>query len=133
VIGAPVGVDDQMTADDLEAYLSGLGMLVERENDVNGNEYSVVRDYRILHGGLAGRTCDVAIQRVSTTPYVLPAAIHTRPVLVAMDGAEPLSTLASPLGPDWQYWSRRLDRPPTPQVIWTHIVTVLNDDRWKPA
>jgi hypothetical protein len=122
-----------MTADDLETYLSELGMTVERANDVNGNEYSVVRDYRILHGGLAGKTCDVAIQRVSTTPYVPPAAIHTRPALVAMNTGEPLGTQASPLGTDWQYWSRRLDRTPTPQLVWTHVVTVLNDERWKPA
>jgi hypothetical protein len=93
----------------------------------------MVRAYQILHGGLAGMTCDVAIQRVSTTPYVPPAAIHTRPALVAMDSGEPLGTQASPLGTDWQYWSRRLDRTPTPQLIWTHVVTVLNDDRWKPA
>lgn len=122
-----------MTADDLETYLSELGMTVERENDVNGNEYSVVSDYKILHGGLAGKACDVAIQRVLTTPYVLPAAIHTRPILVAMNPAEPLSTQASPLGTDWQYWSRRLDRTPTPRLVWTHVVTVLNDDRWQPA
>lgn len=122
-----------MTADDLDTYLSELGMTVERATDVNGNEYSVVRDYRIVHGGLAGKTCDVAIQRVSTTPYVPPAAIHTRPALVAMNSGEPLGTQASPLGTDWQYWSRRLDRTPTPQLVWTHVVTVLNDDRWKPA
>jgi hypothetical protein len=37
------------------------------------------------------------------------------------------NTQASKLGPDWQYWSRRFDRPPTPQRLWTHILTVLTE------
>jgi hypothetical protein len=44
-----------------------------------------------------------------------------------MDMNGPLRTQVSPLGPDWQYWSRRFDRPPAPQRVWAHILTVLGE------
>ena len=47
-----------------------------------------------------------------------------------MSGEEPLKTMASGIGPDWQYWSRRYDHLPTPKGLWAHILTVLGDDRW---
>lgn len=122
-----------MTADDLEVYLRELGMDVERVSDTAGNEYSVARRFEIQTGGLRGRSCDVAIQRVATSPYVVPSAIHTKPALVRMDSGEPLGTQGSPLGEGWQYWSRRFDHPPSPQRIWAHILTILGDERWEPV
>ncbi len=122
-----------MTADDYESFLRALGVVVERERDVNNQEYTVARDVEITTGGLRGKRCDVGLLRVSTEPYVVPAAIHTRPALVQMDGSEPLRTQASPLGEEWQYWSRRFDHAPTPKRIWAHVLTVLCDSRWAPA
>lgn len=120
-----------MTADDLEAFLRGLGYAVET---VVGQRdqlpYTVVGAVTIPHGALAGRVCDIAIQRSDAVPFVVPAAIHTRPALVPMSAGEPLGTQASPIGDDWQYWSRRYDRPPTPRAIWAHLMTVLCDPRW---
>lgn len=120
-----------MTADDLEAYLLGLGLQVETITGDDGAEYTAIRDVEIPAGGFAGRTCDVAIARIITVPYLLPAAIHTRPPLLPMQGGEPFGTQPSSIGPEWQYWSRRFDRVPTPTAIWTHILTVLSDDRWR--
>ena len=122
-----------MNADDLEAHLEELGFELERARTGNNREFTVVRDVTISKGGLRGKTCDVAIRRVTASPYVLPAAIHTRPALVRMDMSEPLKTQQSGLGAEWQYWSRRFDRSPTPQRIWTHILTVLGDERWEPV
>lgn len=122
-----------MTADDLENYLSELGLLVERVSDVNGTEYTTVREFAIPAGSLRGKRCDVALQRVETTPYAVPAAIHTRPALVAMDMVGPLKTRPSPLGADWQYWSRRFDHVPSPRAVWAHILTVLCDSQCVPA
>jgi len=59
--------------------------------------------------------------------HIVAAAIHTRPALVPMDMNGPLRTQASPLGWDWQYWSRRFDRAPTPQRLWAHILTILGE------
>ena len=119
-----------MIADDLEAFLRDLGLTVEALVGEDGGTYTVVRGYIIPTGALAGRTCDIAIQRVETVPYVVPAAIHTRPHLVPMDGTEPLKTTVSTIGSDWQYWSRRYDREAEPKKVWTHIITILTDERW---
>jgi hypothetical protein len=123
-----------LTADDFEAYVAALGFPVERATDSNNIEYTVVRDLEITKGGLRGKRCDVALQRVTTIPYVVPTAIHTHPVLVVMHMQDPLKTQPSALGQDWQYWSRRFaEQTPTSQRVWAHILTILNDDRWTPV
>lgn len=38
-----------------------------------------------------------------------------------------LNTQASPIGPNWQYWSRRFDHPPTPARLWAHLDRVLRE------
>jgi hypothetical protein len=116
-----------MTDDDFAAFVRGLGFTVGAAHDTNGHPYIVVRQVIIPAGLLAGRICDVALARCQSVPYIVPPAIHTRPALVPMDMSGPLRTQASPLGPDWQYWSRRFDRPPTPQRVWTHVLTILGE------
>ena len=119
-----------MTIEDFEAHIRRLGYTVEVVNGNDRKSYSVVRDVKLPNGALRGRCCDIAIQRNTMVPYVPPPAIHTRPHLVPMNGSEPLKTMKSGIGPDWQYWSRRYDHRPTPRDLWAHIVTVLSDDRW---
>ncbi len=115
-----------VTDSELEQHLRGLGLTVEVTRDNTGHPYIVVRNFVIPCGRLAGGTCDVALARCQTIPYVVPPAIHTRPALVPMDMAGPLKTQQSTLGPEWQYWSRRFDRSPSPQAVWTHILTVFS-------
>lgn len=113
-----------MTADEFEAYLKGLGLTVETIIGADAGRYIAVRSFAVPAGALAGRTCDAAVRREESVPYIPPAAIHTRPALVPMGT---LNTQASPIGPDWQYWSRRFDHPPTPARLWAHILTVLTE------
>jgi len=115
-----------VTDAELEEYLRSLGLTVEAAQDRSGHPYIVVCNFAIPCGPLAERACDVALARCQTIPYVVPPAIHTRPALVRMDMTGPLKTQASALGPDWQYWSRRFDRVPTPQAVWTHVLTVFS-------
>jgi hypothetical protein len=115
-----------VTDAELEDYLRSLGLAVEAAQDGSGHPYIVVRNFVIPCGPLAERTCDVALARCQTIPYVVPPAIHTRPALVRMDMTGPLKTQTSALGPDWQYWSRRFDRVPTTQAVWTHVLTVFS-------
>ncbi len=117
-----------MTADDLENYLRDLGLTVEVITGDDQARYTVVRQVVLPAGPLRDRVCDIAIARVETVPYVPPAAIHTNPALVPMSSGAPLGTQASGIGPGWQYWSRRFDRPPTPQGLWAHVLSVLCDD-----
>ena len=113
-----------MTIEDFEAYVRGLGFTVEPFTGADNVIYSVIRAVTVRTGRLISTICDVAINRELATPYIPPAAIHTKPALVPMGT---LSTSASGIGPDWQYWSRRFDRPVTPRNLWTHILTVLGE------
>jgi len=112
-----------MTITEFEAYIERLGYPVQPIDGSDG-PYVAIRGIAITTGALAGRTCDVAIRREQAVPYIPPAAIHTRPALVPMGT---LNTSASPIGSDWQYWSRRFDRPVTPASLWTHILTILSE------
>ncbi len=116
-----------MTPDDLDSYLRGLGYDVEVITGADGHPYSAIRNVKLTRGSLAGTVCDLAIQRPTGDPYVMPSAIHPRPALVAMDTSGPLKTQSSGIGSDWQYWSRRYDRQPEPKTIWTHILSVLGE------
>ena len=115
-----------MTNEELEAYFQALGWNIDRR-EVGSQKFIVIRDYVIPTGSLAGRSCDVAIERTTNVPYVAPAAIHTRPALVHMDMNSSLHTQTSVLGPDWQYWSRLLRGQPTPRKIVAHIATIFSE------
>ncbi len=120
-----------MNADDLDAFLRLNGLTVATMTGKDNVPYTVIEALEIPCGSLAGRICDVAIARTDSVPYVVAPAIHTRPALVPMNSAQPLATQPSPIGPDeWQYWSRRFDRPPTPKAILAHILTILCDPTW---
>jgi hypothetical protein len=112
-----------MTNDELVRHLEGLGWTAESLQGQDGQSYIVIRDYSITSGSLADITCDVAVQRTPSIPYVAPPAIHTRPALVPMGTR---NTQASGIGPEWQYWSRTV-REQTPRGIVTHIATVFSE------
>jgi hypothetical protein len=116
-----------VTNEHLEAHLRRIGYVVEQLTGNDGAPYIVIRDYQVMRGSLAGRTCDVAIQRSPSVPYVAPPAIHTRPALVSMDMTNPLRTQQSPIGPEWQYWSRVLRGQPTPAAIVAHVATIFSE------
>jgi hypothetical protein len=113
-----------MTMEDFEAYARRIGLSVEIVKGSDDLPYTVIRGVCVTTGALAGQTCDVAIRREEAVPFIVPAAIHTRPVLVPMGT---LSTQVSPIGPDWQYWSRRFEHPVTPVNLWLHLLTVLGE------
>ncbi len=121
-----------MTAEEFVGFMSEIGMKAELIKGADNVEYIVVRDLIIPNGGLKGRRCDVAIQK-GGVPFLPAAAIHTRPALVEMKMMDPLKTQGSGIGSDWQYWSRRFDKVPTPKNLWTHILTILCDPRWTPV
>lgn len=112
-----------MTIDEFEQHLVSIGHAIESV-DAGGNGYVIVKAVPISAGSHAGKTCDVGILRSSANPWEPQAAVHVRPVLVQMGTA---SSQASPLGPDWQYLSRRFDKAPTPKAFLAHILTVLGE------
>jgi len=107
---------------DLEAYLTEIGKPTGAL-EVGGRSYLVVGNVRVPDGGShAGEECDVALLRSPDTPWLPEAKLHVRPHLTPMgqQAARP-----SELGSDWQYLSRRFDKPPTPKTFYAHILTVL--------
>lgn len=115
-----------MTNEDLEAHLRAAGYSVEHLAGNDGGTYLDIRSYRIPVGCLAGKICDVALQRTMSVPYVVPPAVHTNPALVPMDTAR-YGTQASGIGPGWQYWSRVLRGRPSPNAIVAHIATIFGE------
>ena len=115
-----------MTNEDLERYIQSLGWKIDHYS-VGSQTFLIIRDYVIPVGSLAGRSCDIAIERTIAVPYIAPPAIHTRPALVPMDIVSALRTQASILGSDWQYWSRVVRGQPTSQRILAHIATIFSE------
>jgi hypothetical protein len=113
-----------MTHADLQGYLSSVGYSVESIVGSDTQSYLVIKGISIASGKLAGKSCDVAVMLNSGVPWVPQSAVHTKPFLV-----EPgtLNTQASPIGPDWLYWSRRFDHALEPKAFLAHILTVLNE------
>jgi hypothetical protein len=106
-----------MTLDDLDKHLGGLGKPVETKT-VGNDVYTLVKGFTVSNGN----TYDVGIKRNAGTPWMPEPALHVRPHRVPMGE---VASQASALGPEWQYLSRRFDRPPTPQSFVAHILTVL--------
>jgi hypothetical protein len=113
-----------MIVGDLERHLLDIGYRVERLIGPDQQAYLVIIGVCVAGGSLAGKMCDVAILRSNENPWVPQAALQVRPVLLPMGEK---NTQASPLGSEWQYWSRRFDRIPTPRDFLMHILTVLSE------
>ena len=111
-----------MVFSEFEAYVKGLGHPIETVQ-VSGASFLIVKDVRIPEGGShAGEACEVGLFRSMDIPWLPEAKIHVRPHLTPMGQR---STQASPMGSEWQYLSRRFDKPPTPKTFYAHILTVL--------
>lgn len=113
-----------MTNDDLITHFNKIGWAVSTKVGIDGQIYVIIHDYEIAAGSFAGQTCDIAIAFTKSVPYVAPAAIHTRPVLLPMGQR---NTMQSGVGPEWQYWSRCLRGQPTPQSWVAHIATIFSE------
>jgi hypothetical protein len=99
------------------------------EKGKDNKNYNVIYGYEIKAGSKADMKCDIAFEQTSAVPYVFPSAIHTRPRLVSLEQAnrEKYNVQDSGIGEDWEYFSRRLDKPPTPKNVVVHIGTILRD------
>jgi len=113
-----------MTNEDLVSHLVGLGHTVETLDRGPQDRWILLREYSISTGSLAGQSRDVAIQWSPQIPYVAPSAIHVRPHVVAMGTR---NAQQSVLGTQWQYLSRVLRCPPTPQAWVVHINTIFSE------
>lgn len=106
-----------MTLDDLDKHLVAIGKATETKT-VGSDVFTVIKGFTASNGS----TYDVGVKRNAGTPWLPEAALHVRPHRVTMGQS---ASQASPLGGEWQYLSRRFERPPTPQSFVAHVLTVL--------
>jgi hypothetical protein len=69
----------------------------------------VIFSYDIPVGGRVGQSIRLALARVTDWPLSCPPGPHLSPRLGHPEGA----VHASPLGPEWEYWSRPFPSWPT--------------------
>jgi hypothetical protein len=112
-----------MVFNELERHVQALGFTTSRIL-ANNQSYLLIQGVPISAGSHAGQHCDVAVRDTGGNPWLPEAAVHVRPHLARMGER---ASKASPLGGDWQYLSRRFNRPPTPQTFYAHILTVLEE------
>ena len=103
----------------LAKEFESLGDEVDRSHSLQG--VVVVKAFCISLGSHAGKTIDVGVSG-QDFPFTPPAGIHVSPVL-APNGINNISQ--SPLGSNWQYWSRRLTDWTTNRTA-KHIVSYIN-------
>jgi hypothetical protein len=111
-----------MVIQDLERYLTAAGFELRAASGGSGPYLAFT--VLVPAGSNKGKTCEVAVKRSDANPWVPEAAVHVRPHQVAMGQR---SSQGSELGADWQYLSRRFERPPTPKAFLAHILTVLGE------
>lgn len=103
----------------LAKEFESLGYQVDRSQSQHG--VVVLKAFCIAVGSHAGKTVDLGVSG-QDFPYTPPAGIHVAPSLVA-NGTNNIGP--SPLGSDWQYWSRRLPDWTTNRSA-KHIISYIN-------
>lgn len=112
-----------MTIEEFEGHLKATSFQYETSVS-NGTTFVVIKNVPISGGAHVGKVCDVGIIHSTANPWVPHPSVHVRPHLVPMGQR---NSQASALGGDWQYLSRRFDRPPTAKNFLAHILTVLGE------
>lgn len=104
----------------LAEQLRGLGFDV----DLNFVQHQVVviNDYDIKVGRHAGKRIRVGIP-ANDFPFSAPAGLHISPQL-APNGSNNINP--SPLGAEWQYWSRRLQDWKESDRTARHVISYIN-------
>lgn len=91
----------------LEADLRAQGHTTEATN-VGGLPFVLLRGFTVQSGRFAGQVVDLGLQVMLNYPSELAPSIHVQaqPFLRPFGGdGSTFNVIASPLGPNWQYWS----------------------------
>ena len=96
-----------------------LGYSVDRSFAEQG--VVVIIGFVVGAGPYAGKTIDVGVHG-KDFPFTAPSGIHVRP-MIAPVGQRNISN--SPLGANWEYWSRQLPNWSTERTA-KHIISYIN-------
>jgi hypothetical protein len=75
-------------------------------------DYAVILDYEVQMGRFAGRVIALAVPAPADFPRSVGASIHVRadPQLLEIENVPNVrNIIASPLGPEWRYWSHNFN------------------------
>jgi hypothetical protein len=98
---------DDKTPDDFYQYLVSNTFSVTRGSTTDGKIFFVVADYEIPYGQNQGKKVTVAFPIPLDYPTTAPYGMHIK-IPHNLEGN--ISSIgASPLGPDWQFWSRKVN------------------------
>jgi hypothetical protein len=111
-----------MVIQDFERYMQAAGY--ELRTVPAGSGSYLLLTVLVPSGSNKGRSCEVAVKRSDANPWVPESAVHVKPHLVPMGQR---SSQGSELGAEWQYLSRRFERPPTPKAFFAHLLTVIGE------
>ena len=103
----------------LAKEFESLGYTVDRSFAQHG--VAVIRGFSVGAGPYAGKTIDVGVAG-NDFPFTPPSGIHVRPLIIP-NGQRNVSN--SPLGADWQYWSRQLPNWSNERTA-KHIISYIN-------
>lgn len=113
-VSAPSGVDTFVVG------LAAMGLEIERRDDF------ALFEYDIPVGGRIGETVHIGLQLPGDLPATPPPGPHVKPRLGHPGG----SVNPSPLGPEWEYWSRPFpgwpQSPRTAAAYMAHLRALLN-------
>ncbi len=103
----------------LAKEFESLGYSVDRSFAQHG--VVVITGFNVGAGPYAGNTIDVGVSG-NDFPYTPPAGIHVRP-MIAPNGQRNVNN--SPLGANWQYWSRQFPNWGIERTA-KHIISYIN-------
>jgi hypothetical protein len=93
--------------------LRALGLDIESVKLNDGSIFVVVPQYTIEVGKFAGRTIDLGVPATADFPRSVASSIHVKSVPHLYDLCDTIpnvrNIIASPLGPEWRYWSKNFN------------------------
>lgn len=97
----------------LKRDLEALGFKVTEMQGTDAQPYEVILGFEVPSGRFAGRIIDLGLQALPNYPQGAPAAIQVRAMPQLFEPTDTASGVrnikASPLGPDWRYWSKNFN------------------------
>lgn len=98
---------DDKASEDFYAYLVNQNFPVNRGSTIDGKVFFIVTDYEVPYGQNLGKKITMAFPIPLDYPTTAPYGIHIK---TPHNLAGNITSIGgSPLGPDWQFWSRKVN------------------------
>jgi hypothetical protein len=103
-------MSDDKSPEDTFEFLGKKGWNPTRLPPNEGKLYFVVAEYEVPHGQNAGKKIGIALPIPVDYPTTAPYGMHVK--IPHLLGGNITNVQGSPLGSEWQFWSRRVNEWP---------------------